>query len=206
MKNLTCLGIIDLVNDKSFCSYEKGELILEQGKKTDFVLYIETGTAQIVHTNSKGQNFTFMNVKKGDYLGIHPLLNNENSLVSVVVTEPLSGYKISAKTLNYTIENSPEIALELIKHLCTKIGLIEAKTSRIPQKNIKTNVIEILLFNKIKMGLTPLYSIQELANMVGTTRNYIYKILKELQQKKAIIIKNKKVQIIDESKLEKLVK
>jgi CRP-like cAMP-binding protein len=192
------------VEDKSFCSYEKGELILEQGKITDFILYVEMGNAKIVHTNSKGQSYTFLHVKKGDYLGIHPLLNKEKSHVSVVVTQSLSGYKISENALNSAIENKPEVSLELIKHLCSKIGSIEAKTSKISQKNIKANVAETLLFNKIKRDISGPYTAQELANMVGATRNYIYKILRELKQTNAITIKNKKVQIIDESKLAKL--
>lgn len=205
MKNITRLGIIDLVSDKSFCSYDKGELILEQGKKVDFIIYIETGAAKIVHTNSKGQNFTLLHVKKSDYLGIHPLLNKENSFVSVIVTQSLSGYKISEESLNEAIENTPEITLELIRHLCSKLGSIESKTSKISQKNIKTDLIETLLLNNMKVDFSCSYSVQELANLVGTTRNYVYKILRELKQTKAITLKNNKVEIIDETQLSKLI-
>jgi CRP-like cAMP-binding protein len=205
MKNLKCLGIIDLVNEKSFCSYAKGDIIFEQGKRIDFILYIETGKAKIVRKNSKGQEFTFLHVKKGDYLGVHPLLNGENSFVSVIATEPLSGYKISEADLSKVIENKREVALDLIKHLCSKIGLIESKISKISPKKIKENVAEALLLNKIKSDQANSYSIQDIANMVGTTRNYIYKILKELVLLHALEIKNKKVKVIDKTKLAKLV-
>ncbi|MEO6902444.1 MAG: Crp/Fnr family transcriptional regulator [Bacteroidia bacterium] len=201
MRKLKSVGIIDLVNEKSFHSYTKGELILEQGKKTDFILYIETGKAKIVHRNSKGQEFIILNVKEGDYLGIHSLLRNENSFVSVTATETISGYKISEKTLSTLMENNSEVARDIISHLSARIGLIEEKISKMTEKKIKENVIKTLLQNIKKLNQVNSYSIEDIANVVGTRRNYIYAILREFEKMHLLVIKNKKVTIIDELKL-----
>ena len=209
MQNTKCFGIIDLVNEKSLCHYNKGDLIIEQGKKISCILYIEKGTAKIVHENAKGKEFTFLHVQNGDYLGIHSLLNKENSFVSVIATESLITYKITAESLNIAIEKKAEISLELMKHLCSKIGLIETKIAKISQKNIKEQVAEILLSNnkcEIIGGQSISYNIHELANLVGTTKNYIYRILSEFQQLKVLSIKEKKIKILDEYKLSKFVR
>ncbi len=209
MQDEKCLGIIDLVNEKSPCHYNEGDLIIEQGKKIHCILYIENGTAKIVHNNSKGKAFTFLDAHQGDYLGIHSLLNKENSFVSVVATGPLKAYKITEETLRYIIERKIEVSLELMKQLCSRIGLIEAKIAKNFQMNSKGKLAEILLSTN-KYGITAdqsiSYSSSELAESVGTTKNYICKILFEFQQLKALSIKDKRIKILDEYKLAKFMR
>jgi CRP-like cAMP-binding protein len=203
MQNTEHIEIIDLVEKKSLCQYKKGDLIIEQGEKINFIICIQQGTAKIVHKNTKGKEFTFLNVQKGDYLGIHSLLNKGNSYVSVIATAPLIAYKITEEDLNRSRSKNTLISLELIKHLCSKIGLIETKISKNNSKNIKSELVKILLTKRseAKTGETIIYSINELANLVGTTKNYIYQVLSEFEHLKIISVKDKKVNVLDERKL-----
>lgn len=208
MQKTKHLEIVDLVDEKSLCQYKKGDLIIEQGEKINFIICIQQGNAKIVHKNTKGKEFTFLNVQKGDYLGIHSLLNKGNSFVSVIATEPLIAYKITEEELNKSRSKNAVISLELIKHLCSKIGLIESKISKKNSKNIKSELVKILLssiISETKVGETIIYSINELANLVGTTKNYIYQILSELEHLKIISVKDKKVNILDARKLKEFV-
>ena len=45
------------------------------------------------------------------------------------------------------------------------------------------------------------YSIKDLANIIGTTKNYLYKILSDFNSKKVISMHNKKLVIKDFDKL-----
>jgi CRP-like cAMP-binding protein len=208
MENENNFGIVNWVNEKSLCYYSPGDFIIEQGEKINYILYVEKGKASIVHKNSNGKEFTFLQVKEGDYLGIHSLFTKERSFVSVIASEALVAYKITEESLNKAINEKSEISLELIKHLCSKIGLVESKIAKTIPKNIRGQVVKILLSNKqsgIKAGHTITYTINELANLVGTTKNYIYRILSELEQLKLLSIKDKKVNVLDEHKLARFI-
>lgn len=200
--------IIDLVTKKLPCYYKSGDFIISQGEKVGSILYINKGKAKVTHKNSNGKEFNFLQVQKGDYLGIHSLISKKNSFVSVIATEPLMIYKITEENLNFAMKNKPEISLELMKQLCSKIGLIESKIAKTFPENIKKKVAKILLSDSesVKMaGLSISYTIQELASLAGTTKNYIYRILSELEELQLLSIKDKKVKITDENKLAKFV-
>lgn len=198
---------VDLINEKHVRRYNAGDLVLEQGKRPTAVFYIEAGIAKVIHKNSKGKVFTFPDAKKGDYLNINVLLGNEKSFVSVIASEPLIIYEIAKHTLNNIWERKKETSLELMKNLCLKLQLIETKITEVSSRNIREQVATILLEkNKHEVIDDEMsYSIAELANLVGASESYIYKILAEMKELKLITVKNRKVKIIDMRGLEKVV-
>lgn len=208
MQNKECSKIVDLINEKCVRRYNIGDLVLEQGKRPPCVIYIETGIAKVIHRNSKGKVFTFPDAQKGDYLGINSLLGNEKSFVSVIAAEPLTIYEITKHTLNNVWERKKEVSLELIKNLCLQLELIETKITEISSRNIKAQIASIFLansMNEVIDGAGVDYSIAELANLVGASESYIYKVLAGMRKLQVISVKNKRVKIIDRHKLEKMV-
>lgn len=208
MKKLKKVGIVDLVDEKTLCHYQNGDFIIEQGEEINCIQYIKEGKAKIVHKNSSGKEFTFLQVQTGEYIGIHSLLTKEKSFVSVIAVDPVVVYKIKEESLNNSMNKWSEISFELIKHLCSKIGLVESKISETVPKRIKIQLAKILLSSKkagVKSENNISYSISELASIVGTTKNYIYHILTEFQRLQILSIKDSEVRILDERKLEKFV-
>lgn len=99
------------------------------------------------------------------------------------------------------------MARKLMKVLCEEINLIEDRITSISQKSIREQFAEILISivtknKKTIVGDTSVnYSIRDLANIIGTTNNYLYKILSDLNDKNVVSIRNKKLVIKDFDRL-----
>jgi CRP-like cAMP-binding protein len=199
-------SIMDLTEEKYICKFNPGDHIIEQGKKPTCIVYIESGSAQVVHTNAKGKSFTFSEVKPGEYIGIHSLLNKENYFATIIAKEPTTAYIITEQALSNAMNKSEAVILQVIRQLCSKIGLVESRMKKFSQKNIKEQIVELLLTQLNNTGNTKnLFTIDELANFAGTTGNYIYKILSELTKIKAISIKKRNIVILNKEKLESFI-
>lgn len=202
-------SIIDLVSDKTLCHFNKGENIITQGETINNIHYIVDGNADVYHQNSIGKKVNFLQLKAGDYVGIHSLLKKEPSFVSVVANEELTTYMITKNVLNDETENRSEINLELIKQLCLKVESLEAKITTRISKSIKQRLARVLLISSDQLKLDQpgsfAFNIHDLAKLAGATRSYVYRILSEFERRKIISIKNKKILILNVKLLNEII-
>ena len=95
------------------------------------------------------------------------------------------------------------IFIQLMKKLCDKLNLIEQRITSISRKSIRELCAETLVTiavqnsSKKKNNLNINYSINDLACLVGTTKNYLYKVLLEFTEKKILSIQNRKLTVIN---------
>jgi CRP-like cAMP-binding protein len=199
------MKLIDLIEDRVFHVYSEGDTLIMQGKKVDSLIYIINGSAKIFHQNSKGRQFVFLNAGSGDYLGIHSMINNSNSYVSVVATENTTAYVVERKHLDRLRLKSTQVSISLIKLLCSKIGKIESKISKAVSRTIRQEIARILLL-KDKENINGFsMTVGDLAVFANTTNNYIYKVLSELENSHAISITGKRITVLDNETLNRVV-
>jgi CRP/FNR family transcriptional regulator len=102
------------------------------------------------------------------------------------------------------------VMLPLLKHIEEKIERIEKRAAQIMRKTIEQRLAYVLLMLQNKFGMDEKgflkfqLSPKDLANFVGTTRTTVYRVLKKLQNNKILNSDQKRVQILEAERLEKV--
>lgn len=195
--------------DKKQVTFSRNKTIIKQGEVFSGIVCIREGVAKVFQTNKKKGDFIFWFANPGDLIGVDSFINTDAYSYSVVAVEPAKICLISKNDLNNIIKKKPEISIEMIKLLCQRVDNIEKRMVSIAQKGIKEQLAEILLLlsQKNRNQNTPItinYSVKDLANIIGTTKNYIYKLLSEFSKNKIISMENRTLKIIDTKKLSKI--
>lgn len=193
--------------NKEFIQFEKNEVILRQNGTFKGVFCINDGTVKITTFGSRNREFILWFARGGEILGLDSFMNNRDHIFAATAITPVNACFIPAGDFKKLVEKFPVISKKLIKLLCREINSIEERITSISQKSVREQFAEVLISIATKNRRsseagTPInYSIRDLANTIGTTNNYLYKIISDFNDKNVVAIHNKKIVIKNFDKL-----
>jgi len=196
-----------LFANKEFKQFEKNEIIVKQNDAFQGVFCIQEGVIKVSTFGNKNKEFILWFARPGDIIGIDSFINHENYSFNALAVEPIKTCFIPASDFMELISKEPVIARKLMKDMCDKINFIEERITSISRKKIREQFAEMLISMSMKNkksvdGNLPInYSIKDLANIIGTSKNYLCKILSDLNSKKVISMDKKRLIIKDFDKL-----
>lgn len=198
-----------LLQNKKYEEFKSNELLITQNSQFKNIICIQEGIVKLFKTNKRQEVFILGFAQTGDILGLDAYINKENYSFSALVIQPVKVCIISEQVLTSIIKRNPDITIEIIKNLCGKVDTMETRVTSLAQKGVREQLAEVLLLlspnNKVTNKVVQInYTIKDLASIIGTTKNYIYKILSDFSQNKIITIENKKIKIIDNVGLTKI--
>jgi CRP/FNR family transcriptional regulator, polysaccharide utilization system transcription regulator len=196
-------------SNKNNVTYRKGDIIIRQGAQLQGVFCIKSGFVKIVRLqeNRESHEFILWYAEPGEILGLDSFINNEKHTSSAIAMEDCRVCYIPIEDFTELLHSSPQASLELMKILCNKIDYVEGRLTNIVCKSIGSRLVEQLLQLAIKgkqekKGTANIiFNAQEVAEMIGTTKNYLYKLLLKLSKKGLILKKGEKIKILDIDKL-----
>jgi len=194
-------------SNKRLMAFGKMDTLLLQGESFKGVYCIQQGVLKVLKQGSDGKEFLLWFAKPGDIIGADSCINNEDYSFTVVAAEPVCACYIPAADFRKLIDQKPSIIIRLMKDLCGKLSFIEGRLTNISRKKIRENFAEVLISLAVKgkntaEGDIPItYSIRDIANILGTTNTYLYKILNDFSRRNLISRKNKKLVIKDFNRL-----
>lgn len=183
-------------------SFKKGKLIFyERGIPTG-VFIIESGRAKIFKTGLDGKDQIFYIYKSGDILGYHALLSNELYEDSCEALEACEITFISAANFSDLLNKIPKLRLLLIQNMSHEFGVLVNTITVLAQKPLRERLALYLLVLKQRYDhLSIEIPRDDLANLVGTVRESLGKLLKEFREENLIKIDGRKIEVVNESKL-----
>lgn len=197
----------DVFSHKQLMEFEKNEALVSQGDPFKGVFCIQKGVVKVLREGSESKKMILWFAKPGDIIGLDSFVDHDNYSFSAVSVEPVTACFIPESDFQKLIVKEPGITRKLMKVMCDKINYIEDRITSISGKNIREQFAEVLISIAVKnknyaSGNLPInYSIKDLANIIGTTNNYLYKILSDFNNRNVVSIQNKKLVIKDFDKL-----
>jgi len=183
-------------------SFAKGDkLFYEDGVPTGIFL-LESGKAKKYKSVLANQQQIFYVYVSGDLFGYHALLSQERYQDSCEALDDLTAQFISKENFFMLLENIPDLKQAVIRNISHEFGVLANIIGILAQKsqNIRLAVFLLVLDNRFSQldshyeGLD--ISRQDLANMVGTTRESLGRSLKEMKDSGLISI-NKRLILLD---------
>ncbi len=196
----------ELFSKKEELVFQKGENLIDYGDVFKGFFCIQSGTIKIYKPITKKNDFILWFAKPGESIGIDSFFNNENYQYSASATGLVKACFFSTPKIAELMQNGSVTYLRLMEYFCKRIDFIEKRITSIAQKKTKAHLAELLIALRKNSGSNEQganidYNIKDLANIIGTTQNYLYKISSELTKEKIISIDRKKLRILDQDKL-----
>lgn len=191
--------------------YKFNETIFKEGDEQKGVYYIKNGKVKITR-DSKNNQIAMWFAEPNEFVGLTSFFNavNEYSFSSSAFGGDVDTIFISNKDFQDLLDSHPTFKQEIIKTLCDRISYTRKRISSVKSKNVRKRFLEaILLFttkNDLKKSKIKIeYSIKELAELVGTSKQYIQKMLTEFQKNNLIELEKNALIILDLDKITKSV-
>ena len=200
------LGILSGNCEEVF--FKAGETLIKQGTLTSHIIYLKSGLIKAHMTGPTGKNQIIKITQQGAYLGIPTIIGDRVNNYSVTALTPVRSCFIDTAVFKQLLLLNPEFTYRILEGTC-KEGLCNLhKFVNQSQKHTAGKLAEALLLfandiyekNEFELPL----SRQELADLTGVTREGIISTLKELKDEGVLVVKAKRINIIDKEKLESI--
>lgn len=183
----------------------KDTIILLEDEEGDTLFVILSGKVKVTTFSESGKEVIFSILNEGDFFGDMSLLDGKPRSATVISIEESELRLIRRSDFNKLIESHPGIALKLLEELTSRLRKADERIESLALLDVTGRVAGILLQLADERGEKTERSIliksrpthQELANMVGTTRETVTRILKQLENKKYINMDGKDLTIIN---------
>ena len=187
----------------------KKEIIYAPEDKNEVMFILKKGRVRIFKLSSEGKMMTLVILKDGDIFGSMSLIKGG---VSKSYAETLDDSYICAirqEDFHNLIKDMPGIALGLVEKINQRLKEAEDRIEDLVFRDVPGRIASVLLklaeqFGKDNSAGTQIsfkITHQELADMVGTTRETATVILNELKKDEVLKIEDKYITVIDEKAL-----
>ena len=192
-------ALIALAAKAKSVKFPKQAVIISEGDETSSLYIILSGKVRVFSSDEKSKEVTLLVQESGSYFGELALLADEPRSASVeTLAKTICGI-ISKNDFKYWLTSHPDVAIGLLSDLSAKIRHLTEKVKQMALSNVYERTIKVLQDMANKEGddfvIHNKPTQQELANMVGSSREMINKIMKELTIGGYVIIKDKTLKI-----------
>ncbi|WIV10657.1 Crp/Fnr family transcriptional regulator [Proteiniborus sp. MB09-C3] len=193
-------------------SYKKGSTIIIEGEKSENVFIIKTGKVKIFKTSNDGREIILDIKGKSKIFAEVTLFDGGKNPATVVAIESSVILSISNEDLENIIRENPDMALNIIKVLNKRLKDAQSriKNMAINDTYVRTAQALLKLIDKYgteiedgAMELTLNLTREELAGLVGTSRETVSRAISQFSKEKAIKIIGRRIIILDKNKLSK---
>lgn len=191
--------------------YNKDAIIVMENDDGDSLYIIKEGSVKVTRYSDEGGEVILTILNDDDFFGEMSLIDGEVRSANVIALEKTIVYVLTRHDLMALIEKNPCIAIAMLEEMAARLRKSDKYIKGLSLSDAETRV-GMTLFNlseqmgSIKNGEVTIDKMpyqQDIANMSGTTRETVSRMLKLLEDKKIIEKVGRKVIIKDYSQFVK---
>ena len=209
---LTMDEMMFLDRNSKMKTFHKGETIYFGERDHDKIFFLKKGKVKLLKIDMTGKEMVYAILKENEVFGsLSQLKENINSEYAESLSETLVCY-ISKDQFFKFIESKPSIMIKLNRLLGTKVLELEMLIEELTFKPVFGRIVSLLLKLNQKFGVDYKESIlinlslthNDIASMIGATRESTTLALNKLKEQKLINSERKKIIIENFEKLKEL--
>lgn len=167
---------------------KRGEAIVEQGKKSDALSIILTGRARVVTTDARGREVILATMHPGDYIGEMSLIDNEPHSATVRAEIQTDVLVLGRQEFARCLPENSSMAYAVMKGLVKRLRHADRKIESLALMDVYGRVARSLLEfaqpdAQHNMVIRDKVSRQDLAKMVGASREMVSRVMKDLEDR-----------------------
>lgn len=191
---------------KKFIHFEKNELIFREMDSANGVYCLYSGKVKVSKQGKDRKEYITRLATPGYILGLS-LFTSKHYANTAIALEKTAVCFIHKDEFIPFIKNNPGVLIQVMKHLCYEIEVVEQKISGITHKSSRQRLAETLLMFRSTYGmdrnnfLRIALPIQDLANYIRISECIMRRVINSFVQENIITIKGQKIQLLEVEKL-----
>lgn len=168
--------------------FPKHSTVVEEGLPGDYMYVIREGRVKVTKASDDGREKIMNFLEKGSFFGDMALLTGEVRSASVKTLEPTRLLALSRRDFIDILRQSPDLALAVIEELTNRLRETNEQASSLSFQGVKERTRG--LFERIAQRdatrgnrrMTPALTHQQIADMIGTSRETVTRAVKQLKE------------------------
>ena len=168
-------------------SFPKDAIIVDEGLTGDYMYVIRSGRVKVTKASDDGREQIMNLFSEGDFFGEMSLLDNQPRSASVATLEPTLLLALSRRDFLELLKNRSTLALCVIQELTRRLRDTGEQASSISFQKVQERTRG--LFERIardegsadQSRITPTLTHQQIADMIGTSRETVTRAVKRLK-------------------------
>jgi len=191
---------------------KKGETIFEENEHLDGVFCIKDGICKVSKMSANGRNQILNLVTKGSLLGERSLISNEVSNLKAVALEDMEVCFVPKSEIMLDLQKNSNFSMSILKGMAGNLKQADNLIVDMAQKTVKQRLAEALLYLHRNFNFTDdefidvNLSREDFADIIGAATESTIRLLSDFKKKGLILIKSKRIGILNELELEKVAK
>jgi len=180
----------------------KGQVVLTEGEVGDSLYTIASGRVKVFIGDEDGREIILKILGPGDFFGEMSLIDSQPRSASVSTLEASVFRVLSHQDFEMCLERAPRIGSTVMQALAKRLRDADRKISTLALMDVYGRVantlLELAINSNGKLIVGEKLSQQDIANMVGASREMVNRILKDLSDRGYISVEQKTITIHDE--------
>lgn len=167
--------------------YPKHATIVEEGLPGDYMYVIREGRVKVTKASEDGREKIMDFLEAGNFFGEMSLLDMAPRSASCETLEPARLLALSRNDFLDLLRRSPDLALAVIQVLTLRLRETDEQASSMSFQRVKERTKGLLgrmakELDESGRRLTPTLTHQQIADMIGTSRETVTRVVKQLKE------------------------
>ena len=168
--------------------FKRGEVIVEQGKKSNALFILLNGRARVVTADSRGREVILATLQPGDHIGEMSLIDNEPHSATVRAEVQTDVLMLGRMEFARCLPENTSMAYAVMRGLVQRLRHADRKIESLALMDVYGRVARALLEFAVEDGEGELLirekiSRQDIAKMVGASREMVSRVMKDLEER-----------------------
>jgi CRP/FNR family transcriptional regulator/CRP/FNR family cyclic AMP-dependent transcriptional regulator len=168
--------------------FPKNATVVEEGLPGDYMYVIREGRVKVTKASEDGREKIMNFLEKGAFFGDMALLGNETRSASVKTLEESLLLALSRRDFIDLLRQSPDLSLAVIEELANRLRETNEQARSLSFQGVEERTRSLL--ERIArpdprapgVRMTPVLTHQQIADMVGTSRETVTRAIKQLKE------------------------
>ncbi len=199
--------------DKHFINHKKNDIIYNQSSPINKVYLVSKGKVKVVYYTEEGNEIIKAILTKGELFGEKALLGDQaQNEQAIALTDNTQLCPLSLDKMYELMRDNGRFSLEISKIISFRLKKTERRLERLLFKDAKTRLLEFIqdLIEeqsdpaKDAVEINHYYTQNDIANLIGTTRETVTKLLNQFKQEGILEYSRKTITIYNKEAFSKL--
>ncbi|MFY7867031.1 Crp/Fnr family transcriptional regulator [Roseateles sp.] len=170
--------------------FKRGELIVEQGTKSNALFILLNGRARVLTADTRGREVILAVLQPGDYVGEMSLIDHEPHSATVRAEVQTDMLVLGRNEFSRCLPESSSLSYAILRGLVARLRNADRQIESLALLDVYGRVARTLLdMSEDEKGLKIIrgkVSRQDMAKVVGASREMVSRVMKDLEERGVI--------------------
>ncbi len=168
--------------------FKRGEMVVEQGRKSNALFIVLSGRCRVLTTDQRGREVIIATMRAGDCIGEMSLIDNEPHSATVLAEVQTDVLVLGRAEFDRCVADNIQMARAVMTGLCKRLRRADQKIESLALMDVYGRVAHALLEQASpdvqgQMLIRDKISRQDIAKMVGASREMVSRVMKDLEER-----------------------